>query len=103
MKKDASEEIEPDARMGTRKIGKLPGTLKLGKGKKDNKVVFVAGASGKVGSRVVRLAFLISSGWNIYQVERPLEMQRCRSEALTTYLMGWQGTSRVRIPSASRC
>lgn len=57
MKKDESEDTqdtEPDVKMGTRKIRKLPGTMKLGKGKKDNNVVFVAGATGKVGRRVVR-------------------------------------------------
>ena len=54
------EEEEPsntsasDLPTGTRNLRKLPGTLKLEKGKKDNNLVFVAGATGKVGSRVVR-------------------------------------------------
>lgn len=58
MKKEEEEEASSTSAStlptGTRKLRKLPGTLKLEKGKKDNNLVFVAGATGKVGSRVVR-------------------------------------------------
>jgi len=37
-----------------RKVHKLPSPLKFGKGKKDNKIVFVAEATSKVGSPVVK-------------------------------------------------
>ncbi|KAJ7570684.1 hypothetical protein O6H91_01G131300 [Diphasiastrum complanatum] len=55
---------------GTRKLWKLPGTLEMGRDNqsqlKDNNVVFVAGATGKVGSRTVRellkLGFTVRAG-----------------------------------------
>lgn len=57
MKKDESEDpqdTQEDVKTETRKVRKLPDIMKLGKRKKDNNVVFVAGATGKVGRRVVR-------------------------------------------------
>lgn len=36
---------------------------------KDNNVVFVAGATGKVGSRVVKYSFLACSDWMLFLEE----------------------------------
>lgn len=54
VKKDVLVEIELDVRIGMRKICNFFGIMKLGKGKKDDKVVFVVGVIGKVGLCVVR-------------------------------------------------
>ncbi|EFJ12254.1 hypothetical protein SELMODRAFT_124589 [Selaginella moellendorffii] len=50
-----------DTKTGTKKLFKLPGTLKLRK--KDTTVVFVAGATGNVGSRTVKE--LVKSGLRV--------------------------------------
>ena len=80
MKKEVSDVNEADTKTsGTRKIRKLSYTLTFGKQKKDNKVVFVSGATGKVGSQVVRLVysvfFLFFLGWNSFG-ERDLQCFR---------------------------
>ncbi|EFJ25841.1 hypothetical protein SELMODRAFT_99168 [Selaginella moellendorffii] len=52
---------DDDTKTGTKKLFKLPGTLKLRK--KDTTVVFVAGATGNVGSRTVKE--LVKSGLRV--------------------------------------
>ena len=46
---------------------------------KDNNVVFVAGATGNVGSRAVRSAFLACSGWDASRTGRKLDGNGDRS------------------------
>jgi hypothetical protein len=51
---DVMEETESEVATGTRKLRSLPGTLNLDWGKTNANLLFVAGATGGVGSRLVR-------------------------------------------------
>jgi hypothetical protein len=54
VKSDEVTEIESEVATGTRKLQSLPGARKLDWRKTDKNLVFVAGATGGVGSRLVR-------------------------------------------------
>jgi hypothetical protein len=51
---EVTEETESEVATGTRKLRSLPGTLNLDWGKTNANLLFVAGATGGVGSRLVR-------------------------------------------------
>ncbi|CAM6042453.1 unnamed protein product [Sphagnum compactum] len=73
---EVTEETESEVATGTRKLRSLPGTLNLDWGKTNANLLFVAGATGGVGSRLVRellkLGFQVRAGVRDFAKGDPL-------------------------------